>query len=166
MNSFIEPINKHRLPKHILFLLDSDILSGTKAKNKAGVSRDIGNYLCWITKSVETIIEVKKEDIYQKRPGALTQGEPNVIWIKMLKRPNSDIKNNEDMCTLHHKYNDILEETLVARKNHFIMNVQAAITSTYFDRSSHFTNQGKIKFWEEVNQQLQLFDQGKLELKP
>ena len=123
INSLLEGINKHRLPRFIVMLVDNDLLKGMKSINKPDVSKLIGNCLSWITKQVELIVEIKREEIYSKRIGALQLDEPKIVWIKMLERPNA----TADEGILWHKYNDILEETIVSRKNNLILDVKNAM---------------------------------------
>ena len=162
LNSLMEGINKHHLPRHLVFLLDHDLLKGMKATNKPGISRLIGNCLSWLTKQIELIINIKKEEIFSKCMGALQPDEPNVIWIKILEKPNSSQQDEE----LRHKYNDILEETLVSRHNNKIMDVKGALQAALFDHNGHLTGDGKIKLWQEIDSQIQLFDKGEITLLP
>ena len=162
INSLMEGVNKHRLPRFIIMLLDRDILMGIKAENRPGVSKKIGSCISWLTKQIELIINIKKEEIFNKRMGALQPDEPKVIWIKMMERPSAS-QNDE---TLQQKFNDILEETLVSRPNNLILDIKEALQKSLFDRTGYLTGVGKIKFWQEVDQLTQQFDKQEVTLLP
>ena len=67
---------------------------------------------------------------------------------------------------LRRKYNDMLEETLVSRKHGYVMNVCDALKSSLFDRADNLTNDGKMKLWHEIDQQIKLYDRQELDLTP
>ena len=65
------------------------------------------------------------------------------------------------------KFNRILEDRLHKESNHFIMDVNVAVNEArFFTSGNELNGDGRIRFWEEVNEQLQLFDFKKLSLKP
>ena len=67
---------------------------------------------------------------------------------------------------MRQKFNDILEETLVSRKNSFILDVKEAMKNTFFDQTGHLTGEGKIKFWLELDSLIQLFNKNEISLEP
>ena len=89
LNSFIEGINKHRLPKHIIFMPDRDLLSPLRYKNRPGTSKAICKLLRWITNEIEWIIETKKESMFKICAGLVQGKQPNLIWVKALDDPES-----------------------------------------------------------------------------
>ena len=71
------------------------------------------------------------------------------------------------MDLLRVKFNDILEETLVSRKAAYILDIEPAIkSSALYDRSGNLVNDGKIKLWTELDEQIKLFDRQEIHLKP
>ena len=160
---FIEGLNKHRLPRILCFYPGTDIVFGLSKKNVPGVSKMIGKAIEWLTLTFEQLLEIKKEDIFSKRRGALHPGEPKLIWVKAIHKPTYSTDQN----TLRVKFNDILEETLVSRKASYIIDLQEVLdNSSNFDRSGNITNAGKTKIWKELDQQIKLFDKQKVLLKP
>ena len=113
---------------------------------------------------MEKTLEIKKDDLFYKRSGVLCTEEPKLIWIKSMERPSSADSHNEEM--MRQKFNDILEETLVTRKDSFIMDLKSESPNTYFDNAGNFTTSGRIAFWEEVDAQIKKFDEGIITLKP
>ena len=85
-----------------------------------------------------------------------------MMWIKALEKPTAS--ENEEV--LRQKYNDILEETLVSRKNSHIIDIKDVVKKALFDRSGHLTAEGKIKLWREIDEMIQKFDQYEIDLKP
>ena len=77
--SFMEGVNKHRLPRLIIMMIDHDMLKGLKAMNRPGVSNDFGRCIEWLTKKLENIIELKKDDMFYKRAKSLNPNEPKFI---------------------------------------------------------------------------------------
>ena len=112
INSFTEAINKHRLPRFIIFVPDDDIITGIVTENHPGVSRTLGEVVSWITGKIVDLIEDKKKEMGEIRSSSISLTEPKSIWIQALERPRA----KEASQLLIKKYNDILEETLVHRK--------------------------------------------------
>ena len=81
----MEGVNKHRLPRLIIILINHDLLHGINVVNKSGVSNNIGRCLTRLTKRLDQIVELKKKDMFYKHTGSLSPNEPKFIWIKMLK---------------------------------------------------------------------------------
>ena len=163
INCFIEGMNKHRLPRIIVMMLDGDLAINIDSHNKPGVSNLIGKVVSWLTSSIEQLIEIKKEDLFQKRRGTLTSGEPKIIWIKATERP----ADSKDTRLLKQKFNDILEETLVSMRHQYITSVGENLKSpSLSDFSNNLTNDGKVKIWQELDQQIHQFDKQELLMKP
>lgn len=161
LNSFIEGINKHRLPKHIIFMPDRDLLSPLRYKNRPGTSKAIGKLLRWITTEIERIIETKKESMFKICAGLVQGKQPNLIWVKALEVP----RISYDSLLLHEKFNAILEETISNRYNSYILELQG-LRSTHFDFSHHLMTEGKEYFWRDINSQIADFDEGSDHMQP
>ena len=160
LSSIVEVVNKNRLPRMIVSVIDMDMTLSIDRFNKPGVSNLIGKGVSWLTHTLEQLIETKKEDIYNIRQGALVSGEPKLVWLRAFWRPNY----NQDVDTMRVKFNDILEETLVSRKNSYILGITSE--KAWFDRNGNLTNQGKIKLWQNIDQQIKAFDRHEISLKP
>ena len=86
------------------------------------------------------------------RIGAVMEGEPKLIWVKALEVPTI----NKESLLLREKFNHILEETLVDRELSFIMEV-TSVKAYHFDYSHHLMNEGKVKYWRDIDDQIKSF---------
>ena len=75
------------MPRMIIFLPDDDIITGTIVEDKPGVSKNLGTAVEWITKCCDSIIENKKDEMFQIQMGALNPSEPKLLWVKAIGRP-------------------------------------------------------------------------------
>ena len=84
----VEALNEHpKLPKYIIFFPDKDIIDSLHCQKieSALVMGSTLHYLIW---QVDMFIDRRRQDIADKKPGALLQeGYPQVIWVRMLRRP-------------------------------------------------------------------------------
>ena len=130
INSFIEALNKHRLPRMVIFIMDDDILTGIIKDDKPGVSKNIGTTLEWITESIEDMLDDKREEMFKIRRRSIYHNEPKLIWVSALQRP----KAKESSQLLIRKYNDILEQTLYNRKLTYFIDMTTIITAEHLDK--------------------------------
>ena len=129
-------------------IIDKDLINQIGKENFPGMSRAIGNCLRWITKQFERILQSKKEQMHKHRIGAVMEGEPKLIWVKALEVPTI----NKESLLLREKFNHILEETLVDRELSFI-----SVKAYHFDYSHHLMNEGKVKYWRDIDDQIKSF---------
>ena len=162
INSFIEGINKHRIPRMVILVLDDDIITGVINEDKPGTSRSLGTALSWILGKFEDIVAAKKKEMSAIRRGSTTSSEPKFIWIKALQRPKAKTSSQ----ILIQKYNDILEETLFRRKNSYIIGMDDTITEDLLDTKGDLTAQGRVTFWQKVNSLIKSFDKQEVSLRP
>ena len=146
----------------MIFIPDYDFVKGISTSNIPGVSNQIGKAVTWFTKKLEQLIEAKREEIYTIRQGALTSNKPKLIWVKVIEKPTE----NGDETTLRQKFDHILEETLVSRKNAYILDAGSVLKYTHFDLCGKLTSSGRIAFWKEVDSKIKIFDRQEVSLKP
>ena len=77
---------KQRLPKFLVIVLDKDLIACTKAFG-SGATYIIGSSLHYIIKQVDQLIDRCKLDLFDKKPGALFEEYPQVVWVRIMKRP-------------------------------------------------------------------------------
>ena len=162
LDSFIKGINKHKMPKNIITILNRDLVNAVAKFNQSGSSGQIAKCVNWLSKKFEQIINQKKDEMCKIRAGSITNTEPNMIWVKMLVRPSKD----NLVLKLANKFNAILEEELVSRKNSFIIDPNEPIHKHMFDLSGDLTNEGKITYWKQINQLIKAFDADQKAFKP
>ena len=168
-NQLVSLMNeKERLPKYILLLPDKDILSYVNHKN-FGIGQITLDLMNWLCKEIELALDLRREDIRYKRPGALwSSSEPRLVWVKMLTRPIISNDPKKDFIFAQRtKFNEILEEMVLKYKHSHIMPVKLADSpSVLFERNGSLSSNGKSAFWREVNKQMKLFDSSEIDLKP
>ena len=114
-NALMEALNNRlKLPKYVILVPDSDILEQMKVHFSEDSSACINAAVQWLITNINTCISRHEFDLFEKRPGALIAGSPKVIWIKMLKRPDTIIgkPNVSKTYGFRSKFNNILEVAL------------------------------------------------------
>ena len=66
---------------------DGDIITATGAAYGKGSTYILGASIHCLIKEIEKLIECRKTDLLDKKPGALLDGHPKIIWVHMLRRP-------------------------------------------------------------------------------
>ena len=165
--------DNHRLPRYILMIPDKDILTCLHKKN-INAALVMGSTIHYLIKQIDMFLERRRQDLADKKKGALLLSDTKVVWVRMLKRPA--ITHNKDFTetsspslaayALRGKFNSILEERLFDGKDncHRIMSID--VQASEFDRSGSLTSAGKEEFWEEVNRGMKKLDKGKISLLP
>ena len=58
-----------------------------------GISVMLGKSLYWLINEVNKLIHTQKQALKRVKPRATCEGEPEIIWMKMLERPEyRDVK--------------------------------------------------------------------------
>ena len=160
VNTLAKGLNEQpRVPRFILVIPDIDILRFINHFG-FGVSQIIGKCLNCLIKNIDIIIESCKDDLRCRKPGALHSSEPKLVWMKIFEQPN--MKENQ-FCHVQEKFNNILENILSTKKNHYIMDISLHISfpANFFPRSSILNTRGKDVFWLETDRMLEEFDYNK-----
>ena len=64
-------------------------------------------------------------------------------------------------------FNECLNEVLLGRPGHFIMNINQAMNDTsFFDKDNKLNAYGCAEFWNEIDKQTEKFELRQLSLKP
>ena len=164
LNAFIDALNTNNLlQKFILVILDKDLLIGQS--NRTGISVIIGAILHHVIKQMDLLIERRKMDLLQKRPGGVIDDKfPKIFWMRMMKRPqNTEFQH---LFSMKGKFNSILEERLLDGKadNHFIISIEVDLKE--FNCSGGLSSAGMTSFWNEINKGMKKFDNDDITLKP
>ena len=169
VNAFAKGLNDQRpphLPRYLLIMLDKDLLQNLGIYDY-GLSKTIEVMLKWLLININMMIEVRKQDLMKKKPGALsTSSEPRLIWVQMVKCPETTA--NKQIFSLSKKFNSILEEVISGDKRSHIMkiHIDTSENSSNFDRYGGITHTGLYSFWKIVDETMEEFDTGKTELAP
>ena len=156
----IEALNERpKLPKYLIMILDADLIKITKCY-KTSPSYVLGSAIHQILKKLEKAIERRKCELLEKKPGALQDNFPKVVWIRMLRRP-SKIADSHRILSLRGKFNQALEDNLaIASDKHHLMSIE--IDEEDFDHWGKITQPGMITFWKELDRGLMKFDRNEI----
>ena len=164
LNAFIEALNENKktLPRLIIFMPDSEFLQMLNYYDY-GVSLMIRKCLHWLITQIDRLITIRKDALWHRKPGAVLELEPKVIWVKMLVFPSSR------MDIVHAKFNVILEQSLLQAQSGFIMNTtedDSRVQHSLFDGNGNMTNSSRITFWHFFNLMIWKFDNPDVDLLP
>ena len=84
-NVLVEALNEFDLlPRMMIFFIDRDLLVsiGKEFIDSESIDKVYGKVIDKLTGFVFRMINTKKTDMYNKRPGSVSPSEPKVIWVK------------------------------------------------------------------------------------
>ena len=165
VNAYIHGLNTTtQLPRFVLIIPDADILKYI-GNFEFGVSIMSGSAINWIANQIDRATECRKDDLIRCKPGAVCANEPKFVWVKMFNRTNGSGK--DEMLKVRSKYNNALEEMLINKKGHFIIDITDKMSDTaYYTVRNELNSDGRIRFWKEVDNKIKDFDHHKISLKP
>ena len=103
----------------------------------------------------------KKEFLRSVKPGSITHYEPKFIWVKMLEIPTYI-----NQSSLAKKFNKMLEQTLAQKDAHYIIDINEIMFEANYFSSGSLNGAGRIRYWREIDNQIELFDYHRVSLKP
>ena len=146
------------LPRMIVVFPDHDILKSDKIFD-FGISHICDKNLSWLISEIDKGVSAKKEAMRKIRRGAVTASEPKMVYVKMLDQPHPDKAQ-----AIRRKFNDLLEEKLLAWQNHFILHIE--VENSLFNITNHLTTEGEKQYWHRIDALLEDFDYNKDKFKP
>ena len=157
LNSVMKALNDNtKIPRIILIIPDYDILRYIGFFG-FGESHVIGSTLNWLICNVENTIDSKREEFRKKKPGALHNSEPKVIWMKIFDRP-IDARGTVTSAT---KFNNLLEELVMPKRYHFTLDISAELVPepiNFLPHSSQLSHRGAELLWSAVDHAIEDFD--------
>ena len=149
------------LPRFIIIAPDWDVIKyiGHYKYGFTIIAQMITN---WMVEEVNKAIQKRKDDLQRIKSGATIQYEPKVVWIKMVDR----VSQVDKALAVRHKFNSILEDTLVDYSGHFILDVSSTMKDPSFFIEAGVAREGAIRFWLEVNDIIEKFDKREISLNP
>ena len=130
----------------IMFIPDVDILKKA-AFFQYGASKVLGTVINYLIKQIVRIIDTHKVDCRNVCRGAVIDGEPKIIWVKVIDCPNRD-----KILSLRTKFNAILEETIAQYPNHYIIDPSDGLNTDHFDHNNFFQPEGIATYWQNIDQ--------------
>ena len=164
VNAFIKALNDvKKLPRIVVFVPDWDLVKFINFY-KPGAKDLFATILDWIMRNVDRAVQSKRDSLHHHKPGSVVESEPKIIWSKMIERVGGEY---ERALTVHYRFNASLEDQLASRKQHYILDVgKVIVESHYFTARNHLNQDGKHKFWREVDHLIKQFESDKEILKP
>ena len=157
---------KSKLPKYILIMLDTDIIQSVDTK--FGVKLTLCKILTWLMDEILRFINIRKEDIRSKKPGALaSSAEPRIVWCSILQRPRNTNPEMHRIFKLVGKTNEIIEQ--IVRSNDqcsHMLYVESIDQYVHFDYQGKLTGLGRTQFWKEIDAQMRKLERGETDLLP
>ena len=163
LNSIIKGLNASpKLPRLLIIVPENDILKFI-VHYGFGISMLTGRCLNWLITSIVHAVEARKEEIRKCRPGALNNSEPKIVWVKMFDHP----KVQDRMYAVREKYNNMLEEVLALKRNHYILDINNTMAQAkYFLLNGLITARAQRVFWQKLDEDMELLDYHELPLEP
>ena len=168
LNPLIEAMNQEgneKLPKLLVIIPDKDFLHALK-KKKVETALVMGSSIYNLIKHLDITINRRCNDLQKKKPGAIIQNFPKIIWVRMPRRPPIGYQPNEKLFSMRPKFNSILEERLLdgEEDRHRIVSIEISLEE--YDLWGNMTPDGKSNFWRELDRAIRKFDDGKITLRP
>ena len=165
VNSLVKALNDYeKLPRMILVVPDWDLLNYFRF-NDGNADQLIKTILKWIINNMRKAVDAKKDFLMKSKIGAVFEGEPKIIWAKMINRPG--YKRFNAVMLQKGRFNRILEDLLADEKSHYLMDTNVATNDqSFFTDQETLNAEGCHRFWIELIEQIKLFDSKKLSLKP
>ena len=167
-NEIVTALNERtRLPRYIFIILDKELLEAAD-HNNFGVHRIITELIEWMARNIDKTVDLRREDIRLKRPGAIfSSGEPRIIWTKMTTRPMIEDPVKGFMFAQCRKLNEALVDSVMKFKHSHVMEIKIPLDdSRMFDKWGNLSGIGMDKYWSELLSQLKLFDRAEIDLRP
>ena len=120
----------------------------------------------WMVRQIDMLIRRKKAELLDKKPGGLYEGNPTIIFVRMIRRVDSyGESKNQQIYNLRAKVNDALNDA-AARINQHILTINSCNTSSHYDLWGNLSNKGYRVLWYKIGDLLERFDQNAVKLLP
>ena len=118
----------------------------------------------FLIKKIEIMLERRKRELLEKKPGAVLEDYPKVVWVRILKCL-IDLATSHLTLGLRGKFNTALEDNLSkASAKHHLISIEVDVND--FDQWGKLTTSGMKTFWQEFDKGMKKFDHGEISLHP
>ena len=103
LNKLIDVLNSNdKLPRYICIIPDSDLIKDLKFY-EFGARKNLTNIVNWLMRQCDIYIRRKRLQISEKKPGAVTNGQPTMIYLPMIRRIERFHRESTmaKICSLH-----------------------------------------------------------------
>ena len=128
-------------------VVDQDVITACNAQSQGG-TYILGATTHYLIKHLEKLIERRKTNLLDKRPGALLDDLPKIVWVRMFKCPKS-LSSTPAAIQMRGKFNSILEHLALASNKHHLISFE--VEETDFNCYGELSAAGKHTFWEELD---------------
>ena len=157
-NALIDGINRRiKVPRYLIVMPDRDLINATDYFN-FGISKLLGICTNWLAKRLERLLEACRENLMDKRPGALQVEETEIIWVKMINRPPvllTDCRYKTQAT--REKFNSTIDCLPDWRRNTIVMSVNSLNMDCDFDVIGNLNDDRKIQFWKELDHHVKMY---------
>ena len=165
LNALVEKFNESiYLPHYIVIIPDKDIIVNAQVFDY-GAWDTFEQAIRWLVSNIDGTVEVRKEDLKSKNPGALSPpSEPHLVWVKALVC--LEILLAKSTYSLVRKFNTALEDTVADNKRSHILKVAVLPNNSNFNCNGNLTPLCMIEYWQNLDAQMGDFDKSKTDLLP
>ena len=162
VNSLTKALNDATmLPRIILIIPDDNILR--HIKDLTDIKPVCVGVINWIMNEMDKVIQSKKDQLKQRKAGAIAAGEPKMIWVAMINRMNICSK----LLSVRSEFNKAIEACMANRSGHYFLDVASKIEELgYFNQEHKLNEDGKTRLWKEIDYMIEKFDFQKISLRP
>ena len=164
INALIKALSDtNKLPKIIVIIPHDDLAKFLYKGLQASELKTVFTIIMdWMVSTMIKVIRSKKEALIAKKPRSVAAHEPKVIWVKMLYAPNGT--NSQFLSKV---FNAALNEALVGKKGHFLMEIEKEVNlAIYKGVFNELSPEGVNKYWRELNRIIRRFKYNEISLRP
>ena len=166
-NAVLEGLNtRSRLPRYLVVILDNNLVAEVNIFNNDAM-KEWRTCTKWLVRQIDMNIKHKRLELLEKRPGAVYDEDPRIVYVKMIRRAQFYPTGSKaaKLCTMRSKFNNILNE-IVAAEGHYILGIESCSTADCFDSFGKLSTKGKYHYWSEMLELMEKFDKKKIKLVP
>ena len=145
------------MPKYVVFLPDKDIIEAAHHYG-FGCKQVFSKILTWFGSHIETALEVCKDDLCGKRPGAFLQ-DATIIWVKMIARPFIHTAEKAFIFAQCNTFNSVLQSVMHRFANTRVISLYFPDDPNLFDAMDLLSSNRCTLFWRELNRFIQCSDE-------
>ena len=159
-NEGIKTFNEEdTLPKYIIVILGLNLIEASKHGGPGG-KFILKWMLQWLIKNINLAITTRKEDINAKKVGTLFPMDtfPKVLWLKAIQCPIIKDSPKGFIFSQSGKFNDAMQALTAKQHNNITIEVNLSKDRDMFDLNGNLSQNGKSRFWRELNRVIRIFD--------
>ena len=154
------------MPKYIILVPDKDLIKAMKFYN-FGISKMLGTLMNWLSNGFERQLEARKDELFNKRAGAIYSTDTRLIWMRMIEQPPLEPRSPAySVQATRNKFNAVLDNLVDWRCNTRVTSILSLEFNKHFNNLGKLTLEGKRQYWKEFDYMFKKFDRKEISLKP